>query len=157
MREARVEKRANAQSSMIWFLQMAQLSTRMSHAQIETADHCEETIRQQKGKLPNGFVVGELLSHLPRVCSLHLTFAFLQARHEGTTERTFLTSNFFPLPLPSLAPPFLTGPFLTGFLTAPSSGAGTLAAAAAEVDASGSTSMADMVQSGGKESWLGTG
>lgn len=69
-----------------------------------------------------------------------------QARHKGITERTFLTSNFFPLPLPSLAPPFLTGPFLTGFLTVPSSGAGTLAAAA-EVEASGSTSMADMVQS----------
>lgn len=34
-----MEGGAHAQSSMIWFLQIAQLSTRMSHAQIETADH----------------------------------------------------------------------------------------------------------------------
>jgi hypothetical protein len=42
MEDGRAQGR-NAQSSMIWFLQMAQLSTRMSHAQIETADHCRAT------------------------------------------------------------------------------------------------------------------
>lgn len=39
-------KGKDTQSSMIWFLQMAQLSTRMSHAQIETADHCRTTKRE---------------------------------------------------------------------------------------------------------------